>query len=202
MSKITTPCVLLAGGRSVRMRKDKTQLNFNGSPLALYMYSKLNDTFQSVYIACKDKHNFTFDAHFIIESSPIFAPMSAMIAAFENLNTPEICFVSVDTPFIFQNSLRHIAKAQAQIALAKSPNKTHYLLSKWHIDTLPSLKAAFKAKDYALHKVATSFQCQLIDICEEEGFNINTPQDYKRALIMQNAINFLYNVEEMEDITI
>jgi len=60
------PCVIFAGGKSSRMGENKALLPFAGfETLTEYQYTRLSKIFSSVYISCKDKSIFSFDANFI-----------------------------------------------------------------------------------------------------------------------------------------
>jgi len=196
MQKIDLPCVLLAGGKSQRMGEDKTKLAFNGFSLAEWLYKRLCRVYQTVYIVSKNIQKFDFDARFIIESSNIYTPIVGIITSFEMLKVPQIIVISVDTPFISEESLCLLAKTNATIVFAKSSQKSHYLLAKWHIDTLQTLKNAIKAQQYALYKIVEQFACKSIKISNQESFNINTPQEYKKALsILESQNNKLDSIK-------
>ena len=52
---IDTPLVIVAGGKSSRMGRDKALLPFGGySSLAQFQYQKFLPIFEKVYISCKN----------------------------------------------------------------------------------------------------------------------------------------------------
>ncbi|MCX2717736.1 molybdenum cofactor guanylyltransferase MobA [Helicobacter sp. MIT 21-1697] len=182
MQKIAIPCVILAGGKSSRLGTDKTQIAFGQHTLSQWVFMRLSVLFESLYISAKTRDKFQFEAPFLIESSSIYAPMVGMINAFKKLDTQEIMFLSVDTPFITCATLHNIALANAPIVYAQSAHKAHYLISKWHKSMLDTLIWAYKAKNYALHRIIESHPYQSIAATEEECLNINTMDDYREAL--------------------
>lgn len=185
--KITTPCVILAGGKSSRLGTDKTQIDFRGTPLSQWVHTRLSEVFSSLYVSIKHRDKFSFDAQFLIESSPIYAPIVGMINAFESLDSEEIIFFSVDTPFVLPQTLRAIAHSKAQISYAQSTDKAHYLISKWHRSSLESLLWAYRSKNYALYRIIESHSHEGICASDEECFNINTMEDYHKALAFYEA---------------
>ncbi|RUM64044.1 MAG: molybdenum cofactor guanylyltransferase, partial [Sulfurimonas sp.] len=85
---INLPCVIFAGGKSSRMGEDKTLLPFAGfTTLTEFQYSRLSKIFTNVYISCKDKNKFPFDANYIIDKKvqDTFAPTLAFVSIFESL---------------------------------------------------------------------------------------------------------------------
>ena len=60
------PCVIFAGGKSSRMGEDKALLPFaEFNTLTEFQLTRLKKIFKTVYISCKDKTLFEFDANFI-----------------------------------------------------------------------------------------------------------------------------------------
>ena len=182
MQKIAIPCVILAGGRSSRLGKDKTQIPLGGYSLSQWVFMRLREISDDVYISTKQRDKFCFDAPFLVEKDPIYAPIVGMINAFNTLKAQELLFISVDTPFITAHTLHKIATSSAAIAYAKSTDKAHYLISKWHISLLDALLWAYKSKMYALHRIIESHPSEGITATDEECFNINTMTDYTQAL--------------------
>lgn len=182
MQKIMIPCVILAGGRSSRLGEDKTQVAFGEENLSQWVFTRLSKICEKVYISTKDRKKFTFDAPFLVERSRIYAPIIGMINAFEKLKTQEILFISVDTPFVRGETLRQLVDSDAPITYAQSEDKAHYLISKWHISLLDTLVWARKSKIYTIYQIIQSHQHTSVSASNEECFNINTQEDYARAL--------------------
>lgn len=182
MQKIATPCVILAGGKSSRFGQDKTQIHFGGYPLSQWLLMRFESMCENLYVSAKERDKFNFKAEFLIESSPIYAPLVGMINAFNTLDSKEIIFISVDTPFVSQETLLALDSKDSQIVYAQSEFKAHYLISKWQRSVLDSLVWAYKSKSYALHRIIESHLHEVVHISEEESLNINTMQDYENAL--------------------
>lgn len=182
MTKITIPCVLLAGGKSSRLGRDKTQISFGNQTLSEWVYKRLSHECETIYISTKEREKFHFDAPFLIESSRIHAPIVGMIHAFEILKVPEIIFLSIDTPFVTRATLEQIAQGKKPITYAQSTDRAHYLISKWKDSMLTALTWAFKSKDYALQRIIESHPHESVLASDSECLNINTMEDYLSAL--------------------
>lgn len=184
MQKLQIPCVLLAGGKSSRLGCDKTQVPFGDCLLSEFVYNRVSNMFEAVYISTKDSKKFHFKAKFLVESSNIFAPIIGMIEAFKNIESSAIIFLSIDCPFISYESLKRIAASSAKIAYATDANKAHYLISKWHNSTLPLLELTLNAKNYALKHIVNACESEAISVSAKECININTIENYNEALNM------------------
>lgn len=190
MEKIKIPCVILAGGKSSRLGKDKTQISFGTQTLSHWVFKRLEEMFETLYISTKQEEKFDFDAPFLVEKSPVYTPIAGMINAFKKLVSPEIIFVSVDSPFITYQTLTRIASTESEIVYAQSPNQAHYLISKWQSSMLDALMWAFKSKNYSLHRIIESHHHEAVCASDTECFNINTMENYKDALALYES---LYN---------
>ena len=183
MDKIPIPCVILAGGKSSRMGQDKTQLAFGDTSLSQWVLKHLSPYFEHIYISTKNQNKFAFEASFLIESCPIYAPIIGIHNAFKILKeASEIMFVSVDTPFVTPQTLQKITQSHANVVYAQTNDRAHYLISKWQRLLFDALCWAIDSKDYTLHRIIVAHTHQGIKASDEECLNLNTIQDYHYAL--------------------
>lgn len=127
-------CVILCGGRSSRMGRDKAFLPFGRSDLAHFLYDKCQVEFPESYLCFKNavcidvpmisESTSMLPIPRIIESSALdsmnankswqseskdmYAPLYGIMCAFVNLTSPYIAFVSVDTPFVDIQDMRRL----------------------------------------------------------------------------------------------
>ena len=82
------PCVIFAGGKSSRMGEDKALLPFASyTTLTEFQLSRLSKIFKTIYISCRNKNKFDFDANFIedVQKGDIFAPTLGFVSIFEKI---------------------------------------------------------------------------------------------------------------------
>ena len=102
------PCVILSGGKSSRMGKDKSLLPFRDSEsLIKYQYDKLSKIFKNIYISTKED-KFNFQANLIFDTTKISSPMVALQSIFQNLEFENIFIITVDTPLIEESTIREL----------------------------------------------------------------------------------------------
>jgi len=187
--KIPHPLVIFAGGKSSRMGRDKALLPFGGYPtLTEYQIARFSSHFEDIYVGCKNREKFDFEADFI-EDLPYYddsAPHIGLISAFERLHETYICVLSVDTPYFsheaFQKLLTH-TDTDADAIIAQSPAGNQPLCAVYRRSVLPHLKALVKAKQYRFHHLFERISTTFIKFDDEAIFtNLNTPKEYQEVI--------------------
>ncbi len=178
--------MIFAGGKSRRMGKDKALLPFGGfETLTEFQLAKFKPHFQKVYIGCKNKTKFDFEANFIedLQEFEDSAPHVGLISAFEILDVDAIFILSVDAPFF---DIEHFEKLYQKInehdaIVAKSPNGEQPLCAIYKKSILPHLKELTKEKKYRFAYLFERVDVYFVEFKDEDTFvNLNTPEDYKK----------------------
>jgi len=184
-------CVILAGGKSSRMKKDKALLSFGSYPtLTQYQLSKFQNHFKDIYISCKDREKFDFNANFIEDEKEFkeSAPFIAILSAFNDLKYENIFFISVDVPFF---GIDHFERLYEKIdgfdgVVAKSPNGIQPLCAIYNRSILPHLMDLINKKSFAFAPLYEQIDLKFVVFEDEKIFtNLNTQNDYKNAIIDQ-----------------
>ncbi len=198
MSIYAIPCVLFAGGKSSRMGEDKALLPFAGKPtLAQYQYERLEEIFARVYISAKDASKFhDFDAAVIEDDigKEVYAPTAGFANIFKKLKAENSLFVlSVDTPFVDEKIFQkfsEIKEAQHYDAIiVRTPKGIHPLCGIYSRSLERPLLDMLKKDEHKLAALLEVSKVYYIDIKDEDALlNLNTPQEYQRALkILEQA---------------
>ena len=183
--KIPHPLVIFAGGKSSRMGRDKALLPFGGYPtLTEYQIARFTPYFENIYVSCKSREKFNFEANFI-EDLPHYddsAPHIGLISAFETLHETYICVLSVDTPFFsheaFQKLLTH-TDTGADAIIAQSPRGYQPLCAVYRCTTLPDIKILTEKKQYRFSHLLERISTAFVKFDDEATFtNLNTPEEY------------------------
>ncbi len=187
--KIPYPLVIFAGGKSSRMGRDKALLPFGGYPtLTEYQIARFTPYFKNIYISCKSREKFNFEANFIEDLSHYddSAPHIGLISAFETLHETYICVLSVDTPFFsheaFQKLLTH-TDSDIDAIIAQSPRGYQPLCAVYKKSTLPYLKTLTDQKRYRFSELFAQIKTSFVPFENEEIFtNLNTPDEYHKVI--------------------
>ena len=185
------PCIIFAGGRSSRMGEDKALLPFDSYPtLTQYQLHKLQKIFKKVYISCKKKSKFNFEANFIedIESDNIFAPTTGFLSIFNHLTDQRFFVISVDTPFVTQKEIEALINKDDSICdatVAKTTYGIQPMCGIYHSSLKNKFLEMFKTNNHKLNFLLKNSNTNYTYFEDEQPFlNLNNPDEYKKALTL------------------
>ena len=171
------------------MGEDKALLPFgNFDTLTEFQLSRLSKLFSNVYISCKDKNKFNFEANFLEDDSNIdtFAPTAGFISAFKHLKEESFFAISVDSPFINLAVIKKLIaedKETQDAIVAKTQNGVQPLCGIYHRSLERSFQDMQTNGNHRLGQLLKSSHTQYIHFDDEQIFlNLNNPEDYKEAL--------------------
>jgi molybdopterin-guanine dinucleotide biosynthesis protein A len=184
--RASIPAIVFAGGKSSRMGKDKALLPFGTyATLAEFQYTKLSILFKSVYMSAKtDK--FSFACNVIEDIEEDSSPLVGIVSVFEILGAEEVFILSVDAPFVNQNTIEKIlraAKNSNDAIVAQSPSGIQPLCGLYRKSILPLARKQLESHNHKLHDLLCIANTLFVPFSEDEPFtNLNQPQEYQKAL--------------------
>lgn len=182
------PCILFAGGKSSRMGQDKSLLPFGNYPsLAQYQYERLSKLFTHVSISTKTADKFDFTANFILDPTDSdFAPTAGFIGAFEQLRCDRIFVLSVDSPFINEETIEKLLEADKpdlDAVIARTPSGIHPMIGLYHLSLLNEFRRMLREGDHRLGQLLSRINARYVQFNNEDLFmNLNHPHEYHEAL--------------------
>ncbi len=183
MSCKDIPLVIFAGGKSKRMGKNKALLPFASSPtLIQFQLQRFKNYFKKVYISCKDKSVFDFEADFIEDLyKDISSPIVALYSVLKSLDEEIVAILSVDTPFVpyevYEQLLNFIDNHEAVIP------DYHPLCGAYKKELLPILEEMIKEDKHSLKELFRQIDVKKITFKSDKIFeNLNFYHEYKKAL--------------------
>lgn len=185
MNKLDAVAVIVAGGKSSRMQQDKALLPFASyNSLAEYQYRRLSKIFSKVYLSSK-VNKFDFDAEVIEDIYEESSPLVALVSVFEQLKVNECFFLSVDTPFVDEESIEKLyfeAKEEFDVVVAHSVKGLEPLCAIYRDSSLLEAKRRVEMNNHRLNAFIASLTYQTVEIEKEDVFmNLNYPEDYAKA---------------------
>lgn len=188
---IQTPCVIFAGGKSSRMGEDKSLLPFASfSTLTQFQLSRLSKIFKTVYISCKSRDKFDFDANFIedIVTDSLFAPTAGFVTIFKVLKEESFFALSVDAPFVNEEIIfkllqedaktPHVNATIASLACGIEP-----MCGVYHRSLESAFNNMLETNNHKLGYLLKNSQTTFVNFEDEKPFlNLNNPDDYQEAL--------------------
>lgn len=179
-------CIILSGGKSSRMKRDKSLLPFmNSNSLAQYQYERLKPFFKKVYISSKEnKFDFIDNEDLIIDDNNIYSPIVALKTVFSKIQDKKLFIITVDTPLVSINSINKLIEnsIKYEVTIAKT-QKVHNLCGIFSTILLEKIDNMLKND---IHKVGYLIKNSNFNIVnfnsDEEFINLNFYDEYKKAL--------------------
>jgi molybdopterin-guanine dinucleotide biosynthesis protein A len=185
--------MILAGGRSSRMGRDKALVPLQGRPLLAHVITRLAPQVERLAInANGDLTRFlAFDLPLrpdrVSDRPGPLAGIAAALAFAREIGAEAVAVVPADAPFLPLNVVARLAAAmgQTQAACAQSARGLEPLFSLWRIETEAPVLAALARQEGSPRAVLSILDHRLVDFTgagEEAAFaNLNTPQDLADA---------------------
>ena len=181
--------VIIAGGKSSRMQRDKSLLPFGQfTSLAEYQYSRLLKLFDKVYISAKS-NKFDFDVILIEDKYKVSSPLVAIVSIFETLEINEVFILSVDSPFVSTEVIDELyiqAKiSTSDIIVAQSPHGVEPLCAIYRRTMLPLAQKLLSEDNHRLQALLDRADTRTVEFEDEMLFtNLNYPKEYETARLV------------------
>ena len=170
--------VLLCGGRSTRMGRDKAFIDWNGRPLWQVQLEKLQQLGpERLLISCRAEQNIVSDVELVFD--PIdanYGPLGALTRCLELVRMP-LLVLAVDMPWMTVEFLR---ERVVPGGFYRGPHGFEALCAVYEPNMLPTMQTALGEHRLALQRVIEACQPTVHELTEEdEGFfrNANTPEE-------------------------
>jgi len=180
--------VLLAGGESRRMGKDKATLLFRGTPLWQIQLELLRNV-EPVEIFLSARTNPVWrpaGVEFIADDPPSRGPLSGLAASLAQMRTKHLLALAIDMPFMTQEYLKFLCDqiGPGRGVLPKIDNRAEPLAAIYPREVDVDLRSALSGVDFSLQSLTSRLveagKLRTITVSEEARgrfFNVNKPAD-------------------------
>lgn len=180
---------ILAGGRSVRMGRNKALLPFRGKPLVSHVYDTVRGISGDVFLVTDEPGLFDFlSCAGIPDRIPGKGPISGVDAALRNSRFPHVLVVGCDAPFLSPALLELLVgrAAGADLVIPSGPRGPEPLCAVYGKGMLPLVEESLARGDRSLIALIGRLRTREVSMDEvaavDPGFrsfrNINTPEEY------------------------
>jgi len=187
--------LVLAGGRSLRMGKDKGSLSWHGQQQRYFLYGLLEGFCDEVFISCRQEQAYSIDKNYnvIKDEYEDGGPLGAIVSAFhQNKNTAWLV-VACDLPLLDAATIDFLIEHRDTSCNAtgfQSPydGLPEPLITIWEPNALILLEAALAEGKHCPRKVLLHTSIKLLRAPDPVALsNANTPEDEKKIVQLLKA---------------
>lgn len=166
--------LVLAGGKSQRMGKDKTQINYHGKPQKEHLYALMKQRLSHTWLSCRPDQVASLPATFEVLPDAFLGigPYGAILSALQHRPNQAWLVVAIDMPFVSLEAIEQLLSHRNPYALAtafKNPENDlpEPLLAIWEPKAYPHL----------LNLLAQGISCPRKALILAQDTHLVTPKD-------------------------
>ncbi|KLU65132.1 molybdenum cofactor guanylyltransferase [Desulfosporosinus acididurans] len=189
LPKLEATGVLLAGGKSSRMKKNKAFLELEGKPLVERTLEVLNKTFSEVLISSNEPElykNYNFSV--IQDEYRNQGPLAGLYQGLKAAGYPSVFFVACDMPFLQGELIRFLFRwaPEYEVVVPRFRSVIHPLHAFYHRNSLPTIKKNLEAGRLKITDLFSGCSVKYVEENELTNFsglddvfcNVNTPEEW------------------------
>ena len=176
--------IVLAGGKSRRMKTDKCFLDVHGIPLIESVIDRLAANFPAVIISSNEPDKFAFlGVPIVVDDSPYGGPPAGILAGLKSSPYALNFITACDIPVISWNLIRSLFQCIGNHDVAL-PSRGKNLWEPFHgvyrRRLIPLLEDVMRMKTYWMRTVLDSADVVSVEVDPGEWpDNLNTPEEYQ-----------------------
>lgn len=193
--KLPVTGVVLAGGQSRRMGKNKALLPMGGKPVVRRLVELFSQLFEEVMIAANDPALYgPYCRKVVADVFPGKGPLAGLHAALTQARKDWVFMTACDTPFVSENLVRAMSKLTGGVdaVLAETEEGIEPLNAFYSKQCLPAVHGCLEAGEFRMVSFHPRIKLRVVSAAElaqwdPDGrtfWNMNTPEDYEKALAM------------------
>jgi molybdopterin-guanine dinucleotide biosynthesis protein A len=174
--------VVLAGGLSTRMGKDKSTFIYKGIPLYQHAVNALSYFCDHIYISVSTNQLFSFyyNKPLIIDQELAQGPMGGIVSAMKALQRPMIC-LACDMPFVTHADIEKLCHSRSELAASYFRNeaqKYEAMLSIWEKESFDAAIEYYKNGGRSAQFLFETFGVKKIPLLSKDSLSsINSEEE-------------------------
>jgi molybdopterin-guanine dinucleotide biosynthesis protein A len=191
---MTLTAVLLAGGDSRRMGRDKATIVFRGEPLWQRQLELLRGLGpEKIFVSARKELSWLpADSELLLDESPSRGPLSGLTRALERAQTSHLIALAVDMPFMTSGQMR-VLWGLATLGCGILPmigGRAEPLAAIYPREAGSEFAAALASDDFSLQRLvrnlAAANQVQILSVPKRDEHlyrSVNEPGDFQGAAV-------------------
>ena len=186
--------VILAGGQSSRMGRDKALLELNEQKFIDLLVQELSGCCKVMISAAHQDDYAGYGVPVIADETKDIGPIEGIRQALRSSGSDYVFVCAVDTPFVRKEMIQYLAEfisSDYDAFVFREGDRIHPHIGIYSRAALPAIEEMIGEKQYRLTKLLSRIRTKYVDIgtsCFDRKAlrNINTPEDYL-AILSQDA---------------
>ena len=185
-SRSNIKALVLAGGKSLRMGQDKSQIKYHGKSQALYLFDLLKRLMDDVFISTTESAEHKWEVPVIKDTFMGLGPFGAILSAFREDPNSAWLVVACDLPFVNENTIHKILdyRDPSKYATAFHNKETNFpdpLITLWEPKAYSRMLQFLALGNSCPRKVLINSDIKLLKAEENWLKNVNNPEDLKEV---------------------
>src|SRR5436190_973763 len=196
VAKMTLSAVLLAGGESRRMGRDKATIVFRGRPLWQRQLKILRDLGpEKIFVSARELPSWLpSDIELLLDEPPFRGPLSGLTRALASIQTSHLAVVAVDMTFMTSKQMqvlcRHATWGCGVVPVVEG--RFEPLAAIYPREAAAHFSAALAGHDFSLQPLVRHLvranKVRLVTVVEEERDfyrSVNDPTDFQGGVVSE-----------------
>jgi molybdenum cofactor guanylyltransferase len=196
---MTLTAVLLVGGESIRMGRDKATIEFDGQPFWKRRLEVLRAVGpEKIFVSARAEPSWLpDDVALLLDDPPPRGPLSGLTKAFAAMRTTHLLALAIDMPFMTDETLQNLCE-RAEPGRGLVPmigDHAEPLAAIYPAEAAAHFATALAGTDFSLQRViqklATEGKVSLVAVpARDEHFyrSVNDPEDFKEGRFANRPI--------------
>ena len=189
---ITLTALLLAGGESRRMGRDKAAVVFRDEPLWRRQLRILRDLGpEKVFVSARTESSWLpADTELLLDEPPSRGPLSGLTKAFHQMQTTHLVALAVDMPFVTREQLCFLwtLASEGRGVVPMIGERAEPLAAVYPVEATVDFAAALAGTDFSLQRIIRKLvadekvRLYVVPVKDEHLYrSVNEPDDFKEG---------------------
>jgi len=192
--------IILAGGKSSRMGRDKSLVEFDGEPLLARAVRVLGELFDEVVVVTNQDIPIELNGAGVVHDDvPYQGPLGGISAGLKASSHENNFVIAVDMPFISADVVEYLAgfAGETDVVVPRTPNGLEPLFAFYNKRSLPAIEKALAQGERKIISMFPQANVRTVEHAEMVGLkgadttflNVNTERDLKDAQVQVRGMS-------------